>query len=572
MSGRQPAMRGADPGASDPGSFPGGDAIPHLQDAWACAGLTVAWLIPILVIGVEGDFPLNDDWAFARTAWHLLETGSFERVKWVYATAIPTTAWGALFSMVLGPTFEALRWSGLVMGWAGVLGAYALCREAGARVGGALLGAGTVAANPLYLNLAFSFMSDVPFAAFCTWALAFGVRGIRLRSRRAFVAAALFAALAIATRQPGIALIIAAGAAAASAGSAWRKRQILWGLGGLAALAAGWIVLVALQGPDEVGQPFTLTRYVRQFLLGDHAYYHLIVNASGALPYLGLMLLPLLIWSRHSSQRDRLLERIALVAGGLAFLALAGAGLRMPLGINVLHDTGLGPITLHGCQAVFARPVATTPWWIATAAGCLGAGAMLCHLGLGALRAWPNTRERPVGLLLLGFAAISLAGLAVRSPFFDRYLVVMLAPLSALLVAGANFLPARSMRRVASWVCLAGIATFSIFATRDYLEHHRARWSLLSPLLEQEISPRRIDGGFEFGGLHVFGQYEPKWAWVIHDQFLVSYEPSVEGFTALESRSYRRLLPPHRETVTLHLRDGQGEWNPQRSPRCRRPR
>jgi hypothetical protein len=143
------------------------------------------------------------------TVFELLETGRFERSAWVYATAIPTTYIGAIFSLALGSDFEALRWSGLVMGWLGVLGTYALCREAGARPTAASLGAATIALNPLYLCLAFSFMSDVPFAAFCVWALAFGVRGLRKGSTPALIASAVLAVLASASRQPGIVLFVA---------------------------------------------------------------------------------------------------------------------------------------------------------------------------------------------------------------------------------------------------------------------------------------------------------------------------------------------------------------------------
>ena len=73
------------------------------------------------------------------------------------------------------------------------------------------------------------------------------------------------------------------------------------------------------------------------------------------------------------------------------------------------------------------------------------------------------------------------------------------------------------------------------------------------------------------GGLYVFFHYRPRWSWAIDDEYLASYQTQVVGYTPLASRSYTRLLAPHEETVTLHLRDSPEKSEPRGRGRCDRP-
>ena len=39
--------------------------------------LGAIWIATVLLVWPVGNFPLNDDWAFAKTVKHLLETGTY---------------------------------------------------------------------------------------------------------------------------------------------------------------------------------------------------------------------------------------------------------------------------------------------------------------------------------------------------------------------------------------------------------------------------------------------------------------------------------------------------------------
>ena len=86
------------------------------NDIVAVVALSALWAIPLIVIGVHGEFPLNDDWAYTRTTQTLLETGRFERDVWTYAPIHTNVALGVVFSWIFGFSFETLRLSGVCMG------------------------------------------------------------------------------------------------------------------------------------------------------------------------------------------------------------------------------------------------------------------------------------------------------------------------------------------------------------------------------------------------------------------------------------------------------------------------
>src|SRR5687767_8753152 len=145
--------------------------------AWGI--ITLLWLLPAAFLGHHGGFPLNDDWAYTYSVKHFLEHGRLWRTDWTYIPLITHTLIGAAFSKVFGFSFETLRLSTLFMGWLGLVGAYTLCRAAGATVLLAAFATFVVAFNPIYLNLSYTFMTDVPFVALTVWSVALFLIGMQ---------------------------------------------------------------------------------------------------------------------------------------------------------------------------------------------------------------------------------------------------------------------------------------------------------------------------------------------------------------------------------------------------------
>ena len=72
------------------------------RDLLACAVLSLLWLAPLPLIGIHGDFPLNDDFTYALTTQKFLETGHFEPKRWAFAPIYTNVALGVVFSSLFG--------------------------------------------------------------------------------------------------------------------------------------------------------------------------------------------------------------------------------------------------------------------------------------------------------------------------------------------------------------------------------------------------------------------------------------------------------------------------------------
>jgi hypothetical protein len=211
--------------------------------ALASFGLTVLLVKPFWETSME------DDWSYALTVRHLLETGTYQGDDWMSANMPFQAYWGALFAKVLGFSHGTLRLSTLVLVLFGLSAFYFLAREhdlSPNRAGLLTLG---LWCSPLVVRFSFNFMTDVPYLMWLIIALWLYTRALRLHSYPWMIAGSLAAGAAILTRQFGVVL-------AAGLGVLWlfdrqRWRKLPFYLSGLAvpALAAVWQVTQGLSAP-----------------------------------------------------------------------------------------------------------------------------------------------------------------------------------------------------------------------------------------------------------------------------------------------------------------------------------
>jgi 4-amino-4-deoxy-L-arabinose transferase-like glycosyltransferase len=166
--------------------------------------LLAVWLVAVIAIDARGDFPLNDDWAYGIAVRRLIEEGTFRPPGWAGMTLLSQALWGAAFTAVAGFSYTVLRISTLILGAATVIGTYLLARELRAGRGLAMIAALTVAANPLFVALSFTFMTDVPMLAMVVYALLAFARALNSGSRRAWAAGTAVTIAAVLCRQPAI--------------------------------------------------------------------------------------------------------------------------------------------------------------------------------------------------------------------------------------------------------------------------------------------------------------------------------------------------------------------------------
>ena len=522
--------------------------------AWGI--ITLLWLLPAAFLGHHGGFPLNDDWAYTYSVKHFLEHGELWRTEWTYIPLITHTLIGAAFSKLFGFSFETLRLSGLFMGWVGLIGVHTLCRAAGTSAVVAAFAALLVAFNPLYLNLSYTFMTDVPFAAMAVWSIALLLIGMRRWSYALMALGVLLGIAATLSRQFGLAV---AGSFALTLVATAPRNPRRW----IAAAA-----VVAINVAIYLGLPFLLYGYLHTIrsdswvtttaVAKGTASSAFLKNGVFAVVYLGLFLSPmsLVLALQHFSARRRTLLIVAAATAAVFLLALLALRWRLPR-YNMIYDLGVGPMVI-GLKTVLigSRPLL---WWPITAVGAASACLLLVTTANHLLS---NYRNLFAPRFLLPAAAAAAYAPVVLVFGMDRYLLPVIPLLAAATAIHLSSDGVRSRRLiVAGSIAILVIGAFSVCGTRDYLTRHRTNWALLSELTTRGVTTDQINGGFEFSCWNNHGvdasriAWETKGAWVIDDTYVISYDLQLAGYTPIQKRSYQRLLPPGTETVTLYERE-----------------
>lgn len=543
--------------------------------------LTTLWVAMVGLTQPNGDFPLNDDWVYGLSVKSILSSGRFQLLDWSLATGLPQAYLGALLSWLFGFSFTVLRWSTLVLGLGGVFATYGLLRALNANPRIALLGAASIAINPMYFALSNSFMTDVPFYALAVASLTATVHGFQSRQAGWLLLGTLISFPAILTRQFG--LVLPLGFALAYL---WTRQPTLRTAAiALAPLALGLTFYLLLQ--------HWLAAHVR-VLTATESESNRLLEALVRLPtqlpavfrngvlvfqYTGLFVLPsavvvfgIELSTVSSAKRYRrwgsLLAWVSVLGG-----IVVGKELFMPSTGNVMTPFGIGPLTLK--DSFFLKtnqpvvPAALQLCWAAiTGLSVLGA-ALLADLAwyrisssISQIRAmgWRAAGALPA-LMLTTVGAYVLLIVAIVPSYFDRYMLFCIPFALALLLppqspTGAARPTWQGIRRVAYFM-IAASAAFSVAGTHDYLAWNRKRWAALSELTEiRGVPPSRIDGGYEFNGWHLYQPGGPRmntgksWWWVDDDAYIVASGP-ISGWREVAAYPFWRWLTQTESRIVI---------------------
>ncbi len=546
------------------------------RDRYPVALLSLGWIVAFVLADPRGNFALNDDWAYALMVERFLSTGAMQPTSWTFTPSISHIWLGAAFAKAFGFSHTVLRCSNLFMGWAGMLGVYVLGRVLGRAPLVAALAAACFGFNPVHLSLSATYMTDVPFSTWFTWALVGGVLGFR-GQRWGFALALLCTALALSSRQPALALLPALVCTALVGHAGTLKKTSLVAA---AIVAAG---IVAIWGYDSfvaVGNARIFPMLLRLFRARPSVS-DLLIESVAVWNYLGLgvlALVPLLpAFSRHG---DRRVFWWAVLLTGLALAGVVRLGLHPPLGtaFNIFNARGLGATAMHGLLIRKGLPVSLC-WGIAVLAIATASWVVL-QFGVNAMASgWPALRSDRATFLFIVVIVSYIVPIVVRGGFFDRYFLPVL-PAGIFLALG---LVAEVPTRLRSWGVGGALllqATFGVLGIRDYMDHHRVRTALIQ-IAEEDLGaqPEQIEGGFEFDGYQNYDRVPARIAevedghdarraaltaridlkgdpsvWPMGDRYVVSLTPSIEGYRVVRRGSYFRVLVWQEEAQYLHER------------------
>ena len=455
--------------------------------------LALIWGALVFVIGMGGDFPLNDDWVHAWSVKHLADGGGLALLPYTGPLLYFQVIVGASATKLFGFSFVTLRVVTLALALVALWSLWSILRQARVSAKNAFLVVLVLAVNPWFVNLSFTFMTDVPALAFLLLAAALMIKGYN-RDRRGWIILANVAALAsMFIRQSGALFFVAALIAVAFNIRKPAARRALPITIIFAAIGAGLYWFLGQRGllPQTTGVHLLNWRALLPHALEWLAY---------SVLYLGLLALP--VFASVALARRKVFFHAKtflwfLVAGGVVAYFWIARGQYFPYVGNIITHEGLGPTgeVLQGKEsAMFPLWV----WWAATALAAIGAALIMrfhVRAKLRMLRKW----HFPFDVTLVGALLGLNIALAMMVKGFDRYLLPALAFMLAYvaLYYGKKF-------RIKRWVVALGIvamAAYSMIGTQNYMRWNALRWNLTTMTapnqqgIEKLVDQKRIEAG-----------------------------------------------------------------------------
>lgn len=541
----------------------------------------------VLLVNPAGDFPLNDDWAYAEQVHEILQNHRYQSS--FMALGFAQSLWGALFAGLFGESYNVLRFSTLVLALVTLWATSRCALEIGIPRWGAVLCAAAVLANPIFLNLSYTFMTEVPFMAPYTLAGFFYLRALKSGGRGDLLLGGLFGVISASSRQFGIVVGIAV---AVTGLILWFTRRRSFDPLRVAVFLAPWAAAVALYflspalsgRPPVMGDPTQLTAMA--FLQKTAS------NAGTALIYGGLFLLPVTLGRLvHLVARPRSwtpTQWVALpLSIGVVFISAihwAPSGARfpiLPLLGNIMRNAGTGPLTLRDTYLMgMPWPFTLGPpfWIILTSLSLVSVGVFLADVVVPLVKhmfAWRGkslTAETAASgddhfvgeifLLVWSLGILVAPYHLVMSGTFDRYLLPAVPPLVVLAARSLRLPTFKAVPVAMGTLCLI-VALPGLAAVQDYMSWNRARWQALDYLRVQlKVPPQLIDGGYEFNSVYTrddvkkrwgprTGMWGPKGFWVLDDVYAVSFNPRPQYRTLTQIKYFSWLGMKERSLLVL---------------------
>jgi hypothetical protein len=499
------------------------EILPSVRTEWRNLLILVLWYVVAgLAVGAYRDIPVIDDWTYAWSVERLLRDGRLEVLDWSAVYPLGHSLWGAAWSLVFGFSFVTLRLSTFGLSLVGCCALYMILRELEARPSAALLGALTVAANPVVLLLSSSFMTDVPFVACTLMALLCYIRAMRRGQVHLVWWGGVWAFAAFLERQIGILTPLAALPLLISRPSdkaVPRLATLLAIVTTWAAMFIGSLAIVSIVKPTGEMMKLVdrliyviqipLTRYLisNLYVLGTVAFY--------ALPALLAMATLRRLWRRP------VLFGVMLVLAAL-LLGLAGE-IPVPLRpgstwtlVEVGGSRGLVNGRLPGAETTTLEMILRGAGLVAFALAFLSlrrtdgpsplsaSTTLTPHSRLRAvlnvLKTIPMTTRAPLVIYMAGYLLLA----NVLWMYNDRYLIVLLP----ILVALALGRPHGAEVPRAAWASMAVIAVVAVMGTRDALRFNQSVRDSWQSLVDSGVRPSDIDAGYAWTGWMLYAHPE----------------------------------------------------------------
>jgi hypothetical protein len=506
-----------------------------------------------LIIHPVGNFLLNDEWLYAQATFNFSEKNVVDTSAWGYTSMLAHILYGSIFVKFFGFSHSVLHYSTLLWSFFGIVCFYRLLNDFFTKNPfQSFLLTLVMLANPLYISLSNSFMTDIPFLANIIIGLYFY---LKYRSNKQFVflmMSTCFFIWAILIRQLAFAFV----AGIFMSELMVNRKKVL------PAAAIFVITSFSLWLFEYWLHEKNVSNYHYLFFSNGHSFNSESVSISllnftkrwiHYMSFSGFVLFPLLVPKLITMllSGDIMKSKPRLLVSLVLFIPVAWSMQKFPIG-NYFYNTGVGPETLldtyilkvnnaHSFSVIF---------YVIKAVSYLGAFTLLIiivnHLFL-FFRQRDKVSETMLPQWIIGSSLFFYYSfLAMASPIFDRYIMVFsifVIPLIYKDVITGN------LKLIVPLIFV--FMLFSVFATKDYFSGHDTRWTAINFLKTRyQIKDEDINGGLEHESkvFYKTNNWFDKWHNIPKNEYVISYG-NLAGYRKFTWLTYQRCIPYKRDTI-----------------------
>jgi hypothetical protein len=489
----------------------------------------ILFILTEIIIDPIGEFPLNDDWAYAHSIYDYLNTGTIHFSFWQGFPDLAQFFTGIFISNIFGFSFTTLRFISIIS-LAFIIFIFHLnLKELKIKRELHFPMLLVLVFNPLTLSLANTFLSDIFQLLLILIVFQFTLLYL---NRKKSIYLALFIIISVITtlnRQIGIVLPLIFGIIFFLRSEKNKKNLFI-------SILPFFINLAAILLYEHFGKLYDLVpgNYYIQLNNIIHTFTDPKLSSLAAISYyfitsticLGLFMLPFTI----SNIRSHLIEirnskpaKFIFIIYLVVILAkVLFSGPVLPFVGNIFYHLGTGPIIMTGYNTddpASLSIVAKIVWEILNIVG--GISFYMAFFSIIKTRRQMNFAGSFLILLFL-FYLLPLC----FSYANDRYLLVILP----FFIAGYFSSTTIQVRKLNFIIPFTILFCFAVAGTHDYLNINRGRLKATTHLMKElKIEVNRIDGGFEFNGWHLAdpeknydSSHKGRWWWIDKDDFIIS--------------------------------------------------
>jgi|JI8StandDraft_1071087.scaffolds.fasta_scaffold42013_3 hypothetical protein len=528
---------------------------------WA---LFLILVLATILVQPFGNFPLNDDWAYAKPLVGMLNGQKFSIGECPAMTLVTHLLWGALFAKVGGFSFEILRLSSLVASFIGLIVLFKIIKQISSNPLLALLGSMVYLFTPVYFNLSYTFMTEITFSTWLLCGCYFAFRYFNTGSKAAFFYVYFFSLLLLFNRQFGIMLPLSFLGI-----NLLFDKQKKWSV----TLGLIFIILLVMalkwyEGylhqvlPENASYKYSggINPFMRVFW--DNIFKNARLRYATVLLHSFIFILPfaLFFFIPLWKQTPKITRWLALmISFPLAYFLFQKEP--FPMG-NIFVNMHLGAETFFECLSQETTNYTThtrTEWFNQVSHWTMitGMAGMIMILFFLLHKLWNGSAnpgsDRPGKFFIWTLFGFYTLLIFLTESYFDRYhvpLIVLGIILVSFFSKGAEpyFMPGVTVILLLVYISVAG--------TKDYFTVQTKKWEAYAYLRDtMKVEKEEINGGYELNG---WNEGKPS-AWYqflfLKDyKYLIQYSPE-PGFRLLKSYEFRRCFPFKKDKINIFVKD-----------------